>query len=108
LTRGGIKFENSLISRPTGQNHLVSTHVRETGNRVLAEQGYQGTNIIPRVGNNRFSSPPRHTHNGLAVSRILNNRQFSPVPPHIDGSPRATNPKTYDQIDGLKIEVGGT
>jgi hypothetical protein len=44
----------------------------------------------------------------MAVSRILNTRQFSPVPAHIDGSPRGTNKKTYNQTEGLMIEVGGS
>lgn len=36
LTRGGIKFENSLIARPTGTNHFVSLNShRETGTRIL-------------------------------------------------------------------------
>jgi len=43
----------------------------------------------------------------MAVSRIINNRQFSPVPPHYDGSPRKTNPKTYDQAQGDMIDAGG-
>ena len=110
LTRGGIRMDTGLISRPSGSGHLVSLNShRPTGKRIINnERGYQGTTHIPRVGANRYSSPPRHTTSGLAVSRILNNKQFSPVPPHIDGSPRKTTPKTYDQKDGLTIEVGGT
>ena len=107
ITTGGIKLESNLIQRPSGQNHLVSNHVRETGARILNSKDYQGTTQIPRVGTNRFSSPPKHTTNGLAVSRIINNRQFSPVPPHIDGSPRKSTPKSYEQKDGLMIEAGG-
>jgi hypothetical protein len=38
----------------------------------------------------------------------MNKTQFSPVPPHVDGSPRKATPKTYDQVDGLKIQAGGT
>jgi hypothetical protein len=109
LTRGGIKQEDSLISRPAGQNYIIANHTRQTGNRILNEKDYQGTDNIPRVGTNRYSSPSQHhTTAGMAVSRILNTRQFSPVPPHLDGSPRVTNKKTYDQSEGLMIEVGGS
>jgi hypothetical protein len=107
ITTGGIKLESSLISRPAGVNHVVSSHVRETGARILNSKDYQGTTNIPRVGTNRFSSPAKHTNSGLAVSRLINNRQFSPVPPHMDGSPRKSDAKTYNQSEGLMIEVGG-
>jgi len=43
ITTGGIKLESNLISRPQGQNHLVSSHVRETGARILNSKDYQGT-----------------------------------------------------------------
>ena len=29
------------------------------------------------------------------------------MPPHIDGSPRKTNAKTYNQSEGLMIDAGG-
>jgi hypothetical protein len=42
------------------------------------------------------------------VAKHLDAKKFSPVPPHYDGSPRATVPKTYEQRDGLMIDAGGT
>lgn len=54
LTRGGIKQENSLISRPSGQNYIVASHTRQTGTRIHNEKDYQGTDHIPRVGTNRY------------------------------------------------------
>lgn len=75
--------------------------------------GYQGTTThVSRVGTSDtqiYSSPPRtKVTDGMAVSRVMNNGpQFSPVPPHSDGSPRKTNPVTYEQKDGLTIEAGG-
>jgi hexokinase len=39
---------------------------------------------------------------------VLEGKNFSPVPPNMDGSPRATVPKTYEQRDGLMIDAGGT
>jgi hypothetical protein len=93
ITKGGIRFDSNLISRKVGTNT------------------YNGTRENMK-SQDRFSSPLKTVTTGYTgaalVNKTLPKGQFSPVPPHKDGSPRKTNPKTYQQMDGLRIEAGGT